>query len=204
MKKFLLIYAMGATLLAIVCGVLQHHTHNEIARLRNNNEALSSEASLYRTQLDESAASVVALQHELKEYRKQHARDAKRIKALGVRLRRVESVATAATQTEIEVKAPLTPLHDTLFLDRLLPDTTPIFRWSDNWVRIEGTIRNGNAECYIESIDTLRQVIHRVPHKFLFFRYGTKAIRQEIFSSNPHTRIVYTEYIELPKRYRRR
>lgn len=204
MKKFILIYAMGATLLAIVCGVLQHHTHNEIARLRNNNEALSSEASLYRTQLDESAASVVALQHELKEYREQHARDAKRIKALGVRLRRVESVATAATQTEIEVKAPLTPLRDTIFLDRLLPDTTPIFRWSDNWVRIEGTIRNGNAECYIESIDTLRQVIHRVPHKFLFFRYGTKAIRQEIFSSNPHTRIVYTEYIELPKRYRRR
>lgn len=204
MKKFLLIYAMGATLLAIVCGVLQHHTHNEIARLRNNNEALSSEASLYRTQLDESAASVVALQHELKEYREQHARDAKRIKALGVRLRRVESVATAATQTEIEVKAPLTPLRDTIFLDRLLPDTTPIFRWSDNWVRIEGTIRNGNAECYIESIDTLRQVIHRVPHKFLFFRYGTKAIRQEIFSSNPHTRIVYTEYIELPKRHRRR
>lgn len=204
MKKFLLIYAMGATLLAIVCGVLQHHTHNEIARLRNNNEALSSEASLYRTQLDESAASVVALQHELKEYREQHARDAKRIKALGVRLRRVESVATAATQTEIEVKAPLTPLRDTIFLDRLLPDTTPIFRWSDNWVRIEGTIRNGNAECYIESIDTLRQVIHRVPRKFLFFRYGTKAIRQEIFSSNPHTRIVYTEYIELPKRYRRR
>uniref|UniRef100_UPI004055E835 DUF6549 family protein n=1 Tax=Alistipes sp. TaxID=1872444 RepID=UPI004055E835 len=204
MKKFLLIYAMGATLLAIACGVILHRTHREVARLRNNNEALTTETTLYRTRLDESAASVVALQHKLKEYREQHAHDTKRIKALGVRLRRVESIATAASQTKIET---VTPLHDTIFLDRLLPDTTPIFRWSDNWVRIEGTegtIRNGNAECYIESIDTLQQVIHRVPHKFLFFRYGTKAIRQEIFSSNPHTRIVYTEYIELPKRYRRR
>ncbi|MBE6194676.1 MAG: hypothetical protein E7140_02965 [Rikenellaceae bacterium] len=201
MKKFLLIYAMGATLLAIACGVILHRTHREVARLRNNNEALTTETTLYRTRLDESAASVVALQHKLKEYREQHAHDTKRIKALGVRLRRVESIATAASQTKIET---VTPLHDTLFLDRLLPDTASIFRWSDNWVRIEGTIRNGKAECRIESIDTLRQVIHRVPRKFLFFRYGTKAIRQEIISSNPHTRIVYAEYIELPKRQRKR
>lgn len=202
MKKFLLIYAMGATLLAIACGVIVYRTHSEVARLRNNNEALTTEASLYRTRLDESAASVVALQHKLKEYREQHARDTKRIKMLGVRLRRVESIATTASQTEIEVA---TPLRDTiLLLDRLLPDTASIFRWSDDWVRIEGIIRNGKAECRIESIDTLRQVVHRVPHKFLFFRYGTKAIRQEIISSNPHTRIIYTEYIELPKRHRKR
>lgn len=201
MKKFLLIYAMGATLLAIVCGVLQHHTHNEIARLRNNNEALSSEVALYHTQLNESAASVVAMQLQLQEYREQHTRDTKRIRELSIRLRRVESIATTASQTEVEISA---PLRDTIFLDRLLPDTASIFRWSDDWIRIEGAIRNGNAECYIESIDTLRQVVHRVPHRFLFFHYGTKAIRQEIISSNPHTRIVYSKYIELPKRYRRR
>ena len=32
---------------------------------------------------------------------------------------------------------------------------------------------------------------------FLFFRFGTKGIRQEVWSSNPHTRLVYSEYIEL-------
>ena len=29
----------------------------------------------------------------------------------------------------------------------------------------------------------------------LFFRYGTKAIRQEIVSSNPHTEVVYSEVV---------
>lgn len=37
----------------------------------------------------------------------------------------------------------------------------------------------------------------RVSQRFLFIRWGTKAIRQEVVSSNPHTRIVYTDYIKL-------
>ena len=201
MRKILFYYSVVATLLLIACGLYLRHSTGEVARLHNNNEALATETLLYQTRLEESAASAVALQLKLDEYRKQHADDTKRIRDLGIRLRRVESVAASASQTQIEVS---TPVHDTVFLDCLLPDTASVFRWSDRWVSIEGIIRNGNAECHIESIDTLRQVVHRVPRKFLFFRYGTKAIRQEITSSNPHTRIVYTEYIELPKRHKRR
>ena len=47
--------------------------------------------------------------------------------------------------------------------------------------------------------DTLRQIIHRVPRRFLFLRFGTKAVRQEIVSSNPHSRIVYTEYVRFER-----
>ncbi len=201
MRKILFYYSVVATLLLAVCGLYLHHNTNEVARLRNNNEALATETLLYQTRLEESAASTVALQLRLDEYRKQHTADTKRIRDLGIRLRRVESIATSASQTKVEVSA---PLHDTIFLDRLLPDTASIFRWSDSWVDIEGLIRNGKAECRIKSIDTLRQVIHRVPHRWWFIRYGTKAIRQEITSSNPHSHIVYTEYIELPKRHRHR
>ena len=201
MRKILFYYSVATTLLLVACSLYLHRTTGEVARLRNNNEALSTETQLYHTRLEESAASTVALQLQLDEFRKRHANDTKRIRDLGIRLRRVESIATSASQTQVEVS---TPIYDTIFRDRLLPDTASIFRWSDNWVRIEGAIRNGRAECHIESIDTLRQVIHRVPRRFWFIRYGTKAIRQEITSSNPHTTIVYTEYIELPKRHRRR
>ena len=201
MKKLLFYYSVAATLLLIIGGLYLRHSTREVVRLRNNNEALSSDTKLYKTRFDESAASVVAMQLKIEEYRKQHAEDLKRIRELGVRLRRVESIATSASQTKIEVS---TPIHDTIFLDRLLPDTATLFRWSDSWVHIEGLIRNGNAECHIESVDTLRQVIHRVPRSWWFIRYGTKAIRQEISSSNPHTQIVYSEYIELPKRHRHR
>ena len=92
------------------------------------------------------------------------------------------------------------PLRDTI----VVYDTVSIFRWSDRWVKAEGAISNGEVECKVESIDTLRQVIHRVPRRFGLIRYGTKAIRQEITSSNPHSQIVYTEYIELPKRREKR
>ena len=193
MRKILFYYSVVATLLLITCGLYLHHSANEVARLRNNNEALASEATLYKTRLNESAASVVALQLRIDEYRKQHERDTKRIKALGIRLRRVESVATAATQSQVKFVA---PRHDTI----ILKDTLSLFRWSDSWVKVEGSIHNDKVECKVESFDTLRQVIHRVPRRFWFIRYGTKAIRQEITTSNPHTRIVYAEYIELPKR----
>jgi len=52
----------------------------------------------------------------------------------------------------------------------------------------------------VTSTDTLRQIVHRVPRRFLFIRWGTKAIRQEIVSTNPHTRIVYTEYIDMRRK----
>lgn len=53
--------------------------------------------------------------------------------------------------------------------------------------------------CRIRSIDTLRQVVHRIPRRFLFIRWGTKALRQEIVSTNPHTRIVHAEYVKIER-----
>ena len=197
MRKLLFYYSVAATLLLIIGVIILRHQNTEVARLRNNNEALTSETTLYKSRLDESVASVVAMQVQLNEYRKQHADNLKRIKALGIKLQRVESVATTATESTTEFIA---PRYDTV----ILRDTLSIFRWSDRWISVEGKICNDEVKCKIESIDTLHQVVHRVPHRFWFIRYGTKAIRQEITSSNPHTTIVYAEYIELPKRLRRR
>ena len=157
----------------------------------------SQRSNTTRQQLQGTHRRVVALQLELDEYRKQHKQDLKRIRSLGVRLRRVESVAKTASKSEVHY---LAPRHDTV----IVHDTVSIFRWSDGWTKAEGVIRKGEVECKVESVDTLRQVVHRVPRRFGAIRYGTKAIRQEILSSNPNTQIVYTEYIELPKRRKRR
>ena len=201
MKKFLLIYAMGATLLLIVGALIVRRTHNKNIRLSNNYEALTTEARLYKSRMEESAASVLALELELKEYKESHARDIKRIKALKVRPRRVESVAKAATQSDVAIT---TPLQHTSITQHNVTDSLPKFHWSDSWVSIKGTIRDNSLVCEIQSVDTIHQVVHRVPHRFLFVRYGTKAIRQEIVSSNPHTHIVYSEYVELPQKRKRR
>ncbi|MDE5963333.1 MAG: hypothetical protein K2G58_04820, partial [Alistipes sp.] len=81
----------------------------------------------------------------------------------------------------------------------LLRDTIRIFRWNDAWCTVEGTILPDSVVCKIKTVDTLRQIVHRVPRRFLFIRWGTKAIRQEIVSSNPHTKIVHAEYVRLER-----
>ena len=185
MKKFLLLYALAVTL--SLAGVLRRY-RTETHRLEQNQRALLSQVERYRTRAGEAAASA---------------------EVLGIRLRRVEAAATLATATEIDVQV---PLHDTIVRrdfaavcdsGRLAAavrfDTVRSFRWRDPWVTVEGRIRGDSVACRVESVDTLRQVVHRVPRRFLFIRFGTKAVRQEIVSSNPHTRIVYAEYVRFAK-----
>ena len=73
------------------------------------------------------------------------------------------------------------------------------FRWRDPWVTVEGSIGRDSVECRIRSVDTLRQVVHRVPRRFLFIRLGHESPPANRSSSNPHTRIVYTEYVRIER-----
>ncbi len=192
-KKFLFIYALCASIVA-AWGVGQYH---EAERLDNNVIALAEEVRIYRTRLDESAASVRALQLRCDEFRRMHAADERRIRELGIKIKRVESVSTVASESDVSFSL---PLRDSV----VAGDAMRTFSWRDPWVRVEGLIRHDSVRCRVESVDTLRQVVHRVPRRFLFIKYGTKAIRQEITSSNPHTQIVYAEYIELKKSRKRK
>jgi hypothetical protein len=69
--------------------------------------------------------------------------------------------------------------------------------FDNHYVRISGCEHNGLFNGNIHTVDTLVQVVHRVPRKFWFIKWGTKAIRQEVVSKNPFSKVVFTEYIEL-------
>ena len=113
---------------------------------------------------------------------------------------RLEAVAKTVTATSVDLR---TPVRDTVVLLRRdtlrIRDTLKLFRWRDAWVTVEGRIRTDSVACRVQSTDTLRQVVHRVPRRFLFIRWGTKALRQEIVSSNPHTRIIYSDYVKFER-----
>ncbi len=206
MKKFLVIYAVVATLL--LAGGMRI-LRNENSRLKNNQTALAQEVEHYKSALDEEAASARTLRLRCGEYEEMREADARRIKSLGIRIRRLESAAKSVAATEVETTA---VIHDTVIMRdtvKLLDtvryaDTLRRFRWSDPWVEVEGEIDGDDVRCRVRSIDTLHQIVHRVPRRFLFIRYGTKAIRQDVFSTNPHTRIAYTEYVEFERRGRGR
>ena len=197
MKKYLFLYAVAVTAL-LVCGYGRYRRENR--RLTQNQHALAAGIERYRTRLGQEAASVQALRLRCAEFEELRAADAAEIRRLGIKLRRLEAAARTATATTVEIR---TPVRDTVVVrlrDTLVVrDTLRLFRWRDAWVRVEGAVTADSVLCRVESADTLRQVVHRIPRRFLFIRWGTKALRQEIVPSNPHTRIVYSEYVKIER-----
>ena len=191
MKKYLFLYAVLTTAL-LAYGYTRYR--HETRRLTQNQNALASGIEHYRTRLGPEAASVQALRLRCAEFERLRAGDADTIRRLGIRLRKT------VTATSVDLRA---PVRDTVVLLRRdtlrIRDTLKLFRWRDAWVTVEGRIRTDSVACRVESTDTLRQVVHRVPRRFLFIRWGTKALRQEIVSSNPHTRIIYSDYVKFER-----
>ena len=204
MKKFLFVYALLATAAAWVGIRLCADTKSEVRRLERNAEVLSDSVVHYRTALGREAASVGALELRCEEYARRHGDDARTIRDLGIRLKRLETTSKTALSTSVEVTAAVAA-SDSAECGRRQGDTVRRFGWSDGWVSVEGSIGGDSVVCSVTSRDTLHTIVHRVPRRFLFIRYGTKAVRQEVVSSNPHTQIVCTEYIEFaPRRTGRR
>ena len=187
-----------ATVIAILLGVKLHQTSKEQERLERNHRALLSDVECYKTRADKWAATAEVLELKVSELRQARAEDTKRIKELGIRLREVENYAMSVTQKR---GGATLPLRDTV----IIRDTVKIFSSERGHTELNGMVRNDSITYHFESVDTIYQVVRRVPHRFLFFRYGTKAIHQDVWTSNPTTKVVYTEYIEIeePKRERR-
>ncbi len=197
MRKILLLYAVTVTALLLV-GARHYRTENR--RLTNNQQALASEVERFRNRLGEAAAEAQVLQLRAAEFEELRAASAARIRDLGIRLRRAEVSARAVAESRLTIAA---PVRDTIVIIRrdtvLVHDTVRLFRWQDRWTTVDGCLFNDSVTCRIASVDTLHQVVYRVPRRFLFIRWGTKCLRQQISSSNPHTRIVASEYIDIER-----
>ena len=198
MKKYLLI---ACVILAVLCasllGAVRELTQ-EKDRLTGNQEALMEEVQYYQDEAGRQAASVQRLELSKSELEAYNGELTQRIEDLNIKLKRVQAATTTATQTNVEIK---TIIKDTIIYRDTGMLVLPAIKWQDPWVNVDGIIKpDSTVDLSIQSVDTLFQVVHRVPKKFWFIKCGTKAIRQEITSSNPHTKIVYSEYIELEGR----
>ena len=164
MKKYLFLYAVAVTAL-LVYGYGRYRRENR--RLTQNQHALAAGIERYRTRLGQEAASVQALRLRCAEFEELRAADAAEIRRLGIKLRRLEAAARTATATKVEIR---TPVRDTVVVrlrDTLVVrDTLRLFRWRDAWVRVEGAVTADSVLCRVESTDTLRQVVHRIPRRF--------------------------------------
>ncbi len=199
MRKYLIITCLALAILSAWLAHCLYESSVDRQRLRNNQEALMSEVKLYETKAGESAASVLRLQLTKDELERNNQKLCQEVKDLGIKIKRLQSVSQTSSQTEIKIQ---TEIRDSIVYrpEIHLVDTLKAFSWKDPpWADVSGVIDSGKINLQLHTTDTIIQIVHRVPKRFLFFRFGTKAIRQEVISKNPYNRIYYSEYIELKK-----
>ncbi|MBR5136096.1 MAG: hypothetical protein IKU92_03515 [Rikenellaceae bacterium] len=200
MTKALFIYALSVTALLLLVGSNRQRLRSENQRLNQNIATLTSDVELYRTRSGDSAAEVRSLRLRQSELEQTNEALTDQIGQLKIRLRHINSLATAATQTVVEFS---TQIPDTV-LRRPVVDTIRLPLYTDTWNSVQATLIGDRIEGRFSSVDTLHQVVYRVPHCFLFIRYGTKELRQVITSSNPSTRLVYSSHITIERGSRKR
>lgn len=163
-------------------------------RLSDNQRSLMSDIEFYMTKDSLSAASVERLTLSNREFNQYCDDLEKQVKDLNLKVKRLQSVSQTATETKYVIK---TVIRDSVIPERM--DTLRCIDFRNDYLTLSGCVDRESFCGTIESRDTLIQIVHRVPRKFLFIRWGTKAIRQEVISKNPYSSIVYSEYIELKK-----
>ena len=163
-------------------------------RLADNQRRLMSEVEFYTTRDSLSAAGIERLTLTNREFRNYAGELEQTVESLRLKIKRLQSVSRSSTVVRYTVTAEVR--------DSIIPvrrDTIRCFQYHDAYLSLAGCIEGKVFSGEVESRDTLVQVVHRIPRRFWFIRWGTKAIRQEVVSRNPYARIVYTEYIELKK-----
>ncbi|WP_278586135.1 DUF6549 family protein [Segatella oris] len=173
-------------------------------RLKENQSFLlhNGEVEIKQTNTGCSQASVPALTLRPSEFRRSGDTLLRTAKAAGIKASRISEAATAATTTHVDFDARVfrTVVHDTLRDTVLCPASPlPALSWNDPWVSLSGTIADSIFHGSLTSNDTLDIIVHRVPKRFLFFRFGCKQVRMDIISRNPHTRLTYARYYQLVK-----
>ena len=181
--------------LAIILAFLMFlREHNEKERYKANQTALLSDVAYYKTENERNVASVRALtltKNEIETYNKNLA---ERCDELEISLRRLISANITNMQTDYHLVG---ELRDSLVLRYNTIDTLRCMDYDDSYLTFSACV--DSAGMYVADIvsrDTVTAIVHRIPRRFLFFKFGTKEVRQEVYCANPRTQIITTQYVE--------
>lgn len=196
MKDFIKKY-LGYILCAIVlvlAWLLFSQERAEKERYKSNQTALLSDVAYYKTENERNVASVRALtltKNEIETYNKNLA---ERCDELEISLRRLISANITNMQTDYHLVG---ELRDSLVLRYNTIDTLRCMDYDDSYLTFSACV--DSAGMYVADIvsrDTVTAIVHRIPRRFLFLKFGTKEVRQEVHCANPRTQIITTQYVE--------
>lgn len=114
------------------------------------------------------------------------------VKKLGISKNRLLETSQTVSNLQTSIT---TQVRDSVLPGRV--DTLRCIDYKDPWLEVSGCIHSKIFTGEILSRDTLTTIVHRIPKKFLFFKFGCKAVGMDIVTSNPHTKIIFSKYIRL-------
>lgn len=153
----------------------------EIGRLERNVEAMNGAQIEYKTKLGDAAVKRKALEmshKELKKLKKTNADLYKEVDALNVRVKEALSATRTVTKTVIK---------EVVRTDTVAGELIAEYR--DAWNTIQARVKQDSTELSYEGRDTITGVITVRKKRFLFFRWGVKAIEHDISNKNPKSKI---------------
>lgn len=105
----------------------------------------------------------------------------KLLKELEVKPRDVAAQSDVATHASDSVK---------------LAPRDSVFYYHDKWVQFQFSLRDSLLSYQVrDSLSTF--VIREYKHRFLFWKWGTRGYKIKIVNFNPHSKIIYSQYIKI-------
>lgn len=105
----------------------------------------------------------------------------KLLKELDVKPRDVAAQSDVATHASDSVK---------------LAPRDSVFSYHDKWVQFKFSLRDSLLSYHVrDSLSTF--VIREYKHRFLFWKWGTRGYKIKIVNFNPHSKIIYSQYIKI-------
>lgn len=169
--------------------------NKEKARMEINQRILLQDSiKRYKAKNNLLVSSIQQLELTLSEVKESRAKIVEELHNMKIRPKDAIAIGKTTTETALSINV---PIRNEIRLDSGRITKVKEFDWSDTWTSIKGNIEEDSVSLHYNSRDTLIQVIHVEKHKFLFIRWGIKAIRQSVTLKNPNAHLVSTEYIKI-------
>lgn len=189
----------AAIVTAIILGMAaiiayQHDTIQEVKEDRdayqNNTYGLMTDIEQLRQDSTTQAYQIQQLSLTVDEYETYRAEDLKTIQSLKLKLKNVTSISKQELEVHAPIQAPI--IQDSV------PTHISTIKLQNQHISFIGKIQHDSLIADIQIPIQLTQIIHKVPkHKFLWWSWGCKGVKQIIMTNNPYVHLNYSEYIEL-------
>ena len=161
------------------------HLNEQLAKANTYVPLKRDTVYLHKTDTVYEAVTSPVITAELKALRRQHMLDEQTIWDLGLRLKQLDAMQTTVTETKDSARA----AYDLNFR---------FFSYSDRWSHLQ--FRLNDSTFYYNIRDSLLfTVYHEYRHRFLWWRWGIKGYYVKALNFNPHTTIIYNQYVKPEK-----